>query len=98
MPSNETDIQLAISSLNAHQIQSNRRAAATFNVTRSTLQNRRNGKPARRDCQPNSKKLTKLEEEVIVNYILDLDLRRFSPTYVAVRDIANRLLAARGAG
>ena len=98
MPSNETDIQLAISSLNAHQIQSNRRAAATFNVTRSTLQNRRNGKPARRDCQPNSKKLTKLEEEVIVNYILDLDLRGFSPTYVAVRDMADRLLAARGAG
>ena len=98
MPSNETDIQLAISSLHTHQIQSNRRAAVIFNVTRSTLQNRRNGKPARRDCQPNSKKLTKLEEEVIVDHILDLDLRGFSPTYVAVRDMADRLLAARGAG
>ena len=52
---------------------------------------------ARRDCQPNSKKLTKLEEEVIVDYILDLDLRRFSPTYAAVRDIADKLLAAYGA-
>ena len=98
MPSNEADIQLAISSLNAHQIQSNRRAAATFNVTRSTLQNRRNGKPARRDCQPNSKKLTQREEEVIVNHILDLDLRGFSPTYAAIRDMADKLLATRGAG
>ncbi|EMD67608.1 hypothetical protein COCSADRAFT_83281, partial [Bipolaris sorokiniana ND90Pr] len=50
-----------------------------------------------RDCQPNSKKLIKLEEEVIVNYILNLDLCGFSPTYIAVRDIANRLLATRGA-
>ena len=53
---------------------------------------------ARRDCQPNSKKLTKLEEEVIVDHILDLDLRGFSPTYEAVRDMADKLLAARGAG
>ena len=97
MPSNETDIQLAISSLNAHQIQSNRRAAAIFNVTRSTLQNRRNGKPARRDCQPNSRKLTEREEQVIIRYILDLDTRGFAPTYEAIRNIANKLLAARGA-
>ena len=53
---------------------------------------------ARRDCQPNSKKLTQLEEEVIVKYILDLDLRGFAPTYAAVRDMADKLLAARGAG
>jgi hypothetical protein len=51
---------------------------------------------ARRDCQPNSKKLTQLEDEVIVSYILDLDQRGFAPTYAAVRDIANKLLAARG--
>jgi hypothetical protein len=35
---------------------------------------------------------------VIVSYILDLDIRGFAPTYAAVRDIADRLLAARGAG
>lgn len=37
-------------------------------------------KPARRDCQPNSKKIDQLEEAVIVsysNYILDLGLRGF---------------------
>jgi hypothetical protein len=32
-----------------------------------------------------------------VKYILNLDLRGFAPTYAAVRDMANRLLAARGA-
>ena len=96
--SEEADIQLAISSINTKQIQSNRSAAAVYNVSEATLRRRRAGMAARRDCQPNSKKLTKLEEEVIVNHILDLDLRGFPPTYAAVRDMADRLLAARGAG
>ena len=95
---NEADIQLAISSINLHQTQSNRRAAAVYNVSERTIRRRRAGIPARRDCQPNSKKLTKLEEEVIVDHILDLDLRGFAPTYAAVRDMADKLLAARGAG
>ena len=63
-----------------------------------TLRDRRAGRPARRDCQPNSKKLTQLEEQVIVRHILDLDTRGFGPTYAAVRDMADKLLAARGAG
>ncbi|USP74612.1 hypothetical protein yc1106_01886 [Curvularia clavata] len=51
------------------QIQGNRRAAAVYNVAETTLRRRRAGKLARRDCQPNSKKLTKLEEEVIFKLI-----------------------------
>jgi hypothetical protein len=35
---------------------------------------------------------------VVVKYIPDLDLRGFAPTYAAVRDMANSLLAARRAG
>ena len=96
--SHEVDIQLALSSLDRNQIQSTRRAAIAFNIPKSTLIDRRAGKRARRDCQPNSKKLTKLEEEVIVDYILNLDSRGFAPTYAAIRDMANKLLAARGAG
>jgi hypothetical protein len=96
--SNEADIQLAISSINARQIQGNRPAAAVYNVAEATLRRRRAGIPARRDCQPNSKKLTELEEEVIISHILNLDQRGFAPTYAAVRDMADKLLAARGAG
>jgi hypothetical protein len=96
--SREADIHLALSALNRAQILTERCAAQTFEVSRTTLQRRRAGKPARRDCQPNSKKLTELEEEVIIGFILDLDQRGFAPTYAAVRDMANRLLAARGAG
>ena len=95
--SNEADIQLAINSVVTRQIQSESRAALTYNVPRMTMRDRRAGKPARRDCQPNLKKLTITEEEVIASYIIELDLRGFAPTYAAVCDIANRLLAARSA-
>jgi hypothetical protein len=66
--------------------------------SKSTLIDRRAGKPARRNCQPNSKKLTQVEEDVIVRYILDLDERGFAPTYAAVRDMVGNLLGARGGG
>src|ERR1700712_1013521 len=93
--SSEADIQLTISSHNKRQIKTVRAAAQTFNVPRTTLCDRRAGKPPRRDCQPNSKKLTQLEEEVIIKHILNLDQRGFSPAYAAIRDMANKLLAAR---
>jgi hypothetical protein len=89
---NEADIKLA------QQIQGNLPAAAVYNVAEATLRRRRAGKPAQRDCQPDSKKLTKLEEEVIARYMLDLDQCGFAPTYTAVRDMADKLLAARSGG
>jgi hypothetical protein len=97
MPSNKADILLTLSAIDRGQFQSERRATLVYNTSRSTLRRRRAGIAARRDCEPNSKKLTKLEEEVIVRHILELDSRGFAPTISAVRDIANKLLTARGA-
>ncbi|KAL5399855.1 hypothetical protein PMIN03_013120 [Paraphaeosphaeria minitans] len=94
---NEAHISLAITAINQNQLQSGRRAAAIYRVSETTLRRRRAGITARRDCEPNSKKLTKLEEEVITRYILDLDSRGFSPTLGAVRDMANRVRTERGA-
>jgi hypothetical protein len=98
MASKESDIQLAILAINKQQIRSNRSAATIYNVDERTLRRRRAGVIARRDCQPNSKKLTQREEEVVIQHILDLDQRGFPPTYAAVRDMANKLLVARGIG
>jgi hypothetical protein len=54
--------------------------------------------PARHIRQSNSQKLTQLEEEVIVNYVADLNRGGNAPTYVAIRDMAGKqLLAARDA-
>ncbi|USP74632.1 hypothetical protein yc1106_01906 [Curvularia clavata] len=96
--SDESDIQLAISSISSNQILSNRQAAAIYSVSERTIRRRRAGIPTRRDCQPNLKNLTQLEEEVIVSHILDLDQRGFAPTYAAVRDMADKLLATRSGG
>jgi hypothetical protein len=42
------------------------------------------------------KRLTKLEEEVILDYILDLSLRSVPLIKALIRDIADRLLRERG--
>jgi hypothetical protein len=94
----EGQIVLAVNAINRAQIQSERLAAKTYDVPRSTLQRRRAGTLSRRDCEPNSRKLTKLEESVIIDHIIDLDLRGFSPKLSAVADMANHLLIERGAG
>ena len=66
-------------------------AAKIYNVDRSTLWRRRAGKPARRDILANSRNLTDLEEQTIVQYITKLATRAFPPTSRSVEDIANHL-------
>ena len=46
----------------------------------------------RRDIPANSRKLTDLEESVLVQYILDLAAKGFPPRVSVVEDMANRLL------
>ena len=96
LPYNEANILLAILALNRRQIPNICRAAATYNVPESTLRDRLAGKPARHDCQPNIKKLTKSKEEAIIKHVLDLDAQGFPPSLDNVRYMANKLLAKRG--
>ena len=42
--------------------------------------------------------LTKLEEGVVVEYILDLNLRRFPPRLADIANMANSLRAERNLG
>jgi hypothetical protein len=65
LPCNEANIVLAISALKRKQISSVNYAAATYNVPEATLRDRLAGKAARRDYQPNSRKLTNPKEEAI---------------------------------
>ncbi|KFZ22954.1 hypothetical protein V502_02567 [Pseudogymnoascus sp. VKM F-4520 (FW-2644)] len=51
---------------------------------------------SRRDCTPNSRKLTPYEESALVQYILDLDSRGFPPRPQAVQEMADLLLSERG--
>ena len=92
----EADVYLALSDIQKREVQSLRRAEAIYKVPRRTLQRRRDKTRARRDCEPNSKRLTKLEEEAILDRVLDLSLRSVPLTKALVRDIADRLLEERG--
>lgn len=95
LQSREARIQLAIQALEQDATLSQKRAAAVYNVSQSTLSTRRAGTTFRRDCTPNSMKLLKTEEEVIVQHVLDLDARGFPPQLRDVKDMADSLLAER---
>jgi hypothetical protein len=96
-PSKEARINLALQALKNDPKLSIRRAAEIYDVDRSTLRNRKNGKPSRRDTMPKSRNLSKLEEETVLQYVLDLDSRGYPCRISVVEDMANRLLAARNA-
>jgi hypothetical protein len=95
--SKEAQLLLALRAIEKDPKLSIRRAAIYYNVPLSTLSTRRKGTPSRRDSPPKSAKLTKLEEKVIVERILDLDSRSCAPRISGVREMANLLLASRGA-
>jgi hypothetical protein len=85
----EDRIILAIEAMESNVLLSQRRAAAIYNVQESTLRTRRN-------ISANLSKLSRHEEEVVIQYIRKLDARGFAPTLSYVREMANQLLAARG--
>ena len=85
---------LALQAIESKSIYGLRNAARSFNVKFTTLRNRYTRVALRRDCEANSKKLTRLEEDTVIRYILDLDIRGFSPILAKVVDIANKLLKA----
>lgn len=95
--SDENRIALALQSIKNDPTLSIRSAARIYTVDFSTLARRKRGQSARRDTLPPCRKLTNLEESIIVQYILDLDSRSFPPRLCGVQDMANRLLADRGA-
>jgi hypothetical protein len=94
--SEEAKVILAMSAVDRQQHLSNLAAAASYDVCPNTLRNRRLGKPARKDCVPNSKILTELEERAIIEHAIDVDSRGFQLNYDLLRGIADKLLADRG--
>jgi hypothetical protein len=95
---NKGRLFLAIKATQAASPDSTRHASKAFDVPQTTLREQRNRTLAQRDCEPNQKKLSKLEEGAIVARILKLDTRGIGATKTIVADIANNLLAARSKG
>ena len=93
----EARVILAVEAIQNNPKLSIRNAAKIYNVADRTIRRRLAGQPARRDCTANSKKLTQLEEEAIVRYIIELSERAFPPRLCGVEDMANHLLRERDA-
>nr|AKC01510.1 transposase [Fusarium oxysporum f. sp. lycopersici] len=91
----EARILLALRALQNDPKLSLRRAAGIYQVRYWTLHRRKKGILSTRDSIPKSRKLSDLEEQIIVQFILDLDSRGFPPRLRCVEEMANRLLADR---
>ena len=94
-PSREARINLAIQAINRHQNMSVRRAAQTYKISKTTLLARMKGRVAKPEKRHPQHKLTKSEEESLIQYVLDLDARGFPPRISGIKDMADLLLATR---
>jgi hypothetical protein len=93
----EANILLALQALQNDPNLALRRAAKIYKAPYSSLWRRYHGIAARCDLVPKSRKLSDLEEQIVIQFILDLDSRGFPPRLRGVEEMANRLLADRGA-
>jgi helix-turn-helix, Psq domain len=83
----EARIILAIEAIRTTKKITIRNAAKIYNVPRTTLAGRMSGRMEIRKRRPAVQRLTELEEEVISQYILDLDSRGFAPRLAGIEDI-----------
>ena len=88
-------IKVAIKAIKLGQFQSQRQAAAVYDVPRETLRDQINGSRPRRDYEVNLKKLLNHEEDIISEHILDRVSRGYPPKLAKVRDIADNILTRR---
>jgi hypothetical protein len=88
---------LAMSAFRLGQCASISAAAAAYNVSKATLARRLNGGTAREDFTVANRRLTVIEEEVLVRDILKLDTQGLSPTISLVRAMADIICRARNA-
>ncbi len=92
----EGRLLLALQAYSLSKIKSLRAAALSYDVPYTTLYRRYRGISSRRESQPNSRKLSNTEEEVLLQRILDLDDQGFPPRQLIVRETADIILANRG--
>jgi hypothetical protein len=90
--SKEADIILAIKSIKKGIFESARAAGKALGIDHSTISCRMKGRPSRADSMAKQRKLSKLEGDVLIERILDMDARGFSYGAQDVADMANILI------
>ena len=87
--SKEARVILALQALQNDTKLSLQAAAKLYNVLVSTFVHRRTGRAIQHDLLANLRKLTDLEEETIVQYMIELYERAFPLWLSSVEDMAN---------
>jgi hypothetical protein len=96
MDNREYRIQCAIRDLSSGVIKSQRRAAQLYNVPRTSIQARLKGHQHHAIAHQQQQRLTPEQEEFLVQWILDEDLRAQPPSHKRVREMATRILHMNG--
>jgi helix-turn-helix, Psq domain/Tc5 transposase DNA-binding domain len=94
-PAKEARVLMAINALQTNKKLSVYRAARIYDVPTTTLRDRIAGATPMPERESKNRLLNKLEEEVLVQHIVDLDNRGFSPRLKDIEDMANNILASR---
>jgi hypothetical protein len=92
----EARIILAIKAIRSSKKLNKRRAAKIYKMLYATLSYRITSRTYCPESKANCYKLTDLEEDTIIRYILDLDSRGFASCLASIKNIANLLLESRG--
>ena len=92
----EGRILLALDDIKNGRNKSLRAAARLYDIPFSTLQRRATGGSPRADSYHQRYKLSELEEDSLVKWILSLDARGAAPRPSTIREMADILLASRG--
>ncbi|EDO00206.1 hypothetical protein SS1G_03066 [Sclerotinia sclerotiorum 1980 UF-70] len=92
----EAQILLAIEAIRKDKKLSIRKVVKLYNTSYTILIRRMNGLTPRMEFRSKSHNLIDLEEEVLIQYILDMEERGFSPRISDVEDMANYILETWG--
>ena len=96
MDPREHAIQSAIGDLDTGVYSSQRAAAKAYGIPRSTLQERLRGRTSSALSHQHQQRLTPLQEDFLVEWILEEDARGYPPPHARAREMANRILRMNG--
>src|SRR5947209_1215650 len=91
----EGKIELAILALENKEIASIHEAAWLYNIPHSTLSDQLKDHPSHTILRANSHQLTEAEEEILIQWVLDLAKQGLPPRPAFIENMANHLLAVR---
>jgi hypothetical protein len=87
----EQKIQLALKDFNSGVYKTLRQAAAAHRVSKSTLTDRYNGKPTRRQARVRQQLLSPQQEELLCKWILDLEKAGSAPSHSSIKEMASMI-------